>query len=79
VNFTGFGLAGKCERFFLSWQADELLLEGQVRLSCAPGSDQVEMTAERLRLKVDLAAPTKPKNKMPPAERTSHSIVPVAH
>ena len=65
VTFSGFGMTGKSDRLFLSWQADELQLEGAVEVHCSPEPGGVEMAGENLRLKVNLSGPAS--RTMPPA------------
>ena len=59
VQLTGSGLEGHCERLNINWQNDRVILEGQVRLKCIKDGQEVELTADRLSVKLTGANGTK--------------------
>jgi hypothetical protein len=81
VKLTGSGLEGTCDRLSISWQDENVALEGQVRLTCHRDGQNVELAADRLTLKLSTAAPAKaadvglpvPPNVILPAQATEVS------
>ncbi len=59
VKITAPDLDGVCDKLTISWQEDRVILEKEVRLKCRKDGQEVELTGERLTVKLTATAPAK--------------------
>ncbi len=57
VQVSGAGLEGTCDRLIIAWEHDQVLLEGNVHLKCHTDGQDVELTADRLGVRLTTLAP----------------------
>jgi hypothetical protein len=55
VKLSSTGLEGSCERLTISWQEDQVMLDGQAKLKCQRDGQNVELKSDRLSLRLSPA------------------------
>jgi hypothetical protein len=59
VKITGSDLDGHCQSMTINWQDDHVLLEGHARVKCLRDGQDVELTGERLSLRLSTSSSVK--------------------
>lgn len=86
VKVASLNLDGSCDRLTITWQDDKVQLQGQVRLKCRKEGQEVELTGEKVSVKLTATGPAKesvtrkPVSETPTAgEKVSTQVKKVKH
>src|SRR5207244_511147 len=59
VKISGAGLDGHCDRLLINWHVDQIVVEGNAYLKCLREGHDVELTADRLSLRLSESSTVK--------------------
>ncbi len=59
VKISGSGLDGHCDRLLINWHVDQIVVEGNAYLKCLREGHDVELTADRLSLRLSESSTVK--------------------
>src|SRR5262249_52855669 len=68
VKLSGSDLDGSCEVLTIIWQKEDVLMEGKVHLKCPKDVQEIDLTADRLTVKLTNAKTAKAVDKKEGAE-----------
>jgi hypothetical protein len=78
VKIDGPDMDGTCERIRISWSEDRIVLEGTVNVKCRKDLQEIELTGDRLSVKVATSSTGKTKGVVIEKEASEESMEPAS-